>query len=638
MDNPFLKRATEHLREPAVFLGIVSPEPVRTFLGEYGKNGTLYDRLVLLRGTPGSGKTTLARLFDYASLTTLLGNQGLATYRSLRAALSECGAIKADRPAIISCRLNMETDYRNIWELPYPEDLRLGLTAALIEARAVLGWFDNLAMAGTALGDFTVTARSGASAVFTAMGGPGNSSILERARRVEAEMYRVVAALVSPRIEDLPSELISAYHPFDAIASIEHRLDGGEILALHPLIILDDANVLHPDQLQLLERWLKRRELAIARWILSRLDIVHLEKAIEVLTEPLARQDLPGTSAGRDSLEIMLQNVGEARREYRTQFRRMARDMANRYLGQMQLFQARNLDNIADLLSTEHVLISEAQQRQLDDSVDTTQRKLLISASRRASIREKVSQFKPQGRELPRDIRSAMESILMYRYANRIPQKTLFDGIEDPAPSRPLRADSTVYEGARLQLMHRFHRPYYFGIDALCDAGSENAEQFLHLAAILVEGMATRVIRSKPVPLDARVQSKLLREKATEIIRRWNYPECRRVQRVINSVANACLSESLEPNAWLGAGANAFGVLQEQFQRIPTQSPELARVIQFGLAYNAFTLVPQYPCKGKSWCLIELGGLATLKYGLTLRRGGFIEGTVVDLESMIKEE
>jgi Mg-chelatase subunit ChlI len=98
MDNPFLKRATEHLREPAVFLGIVSPEPVRTFLGEYGKNGTLYDRLVLLRGTPGSGKTTLARLFDYASLTTLLANQDLASYRSLRAALSDCGAVTNDRP------------------------------------------------------------------------------------------------------------------------------------------------------------------------------------------------------------------------------------------------------------------------------------------------------------------------------------------------------------------------------------------------------------------------------------------------------------------------------------------------------------------------------------------------------------
>lgn len=637
MDNPFLKRATEHLREPAVFLGIVSPEPVRTFLGEAGKNGTLYERLILLRGTPGSGKTTLARLFDYASLVTLLRNQDLASYRSLRAALTECGAISKDRPAVLSCRLNMETDYRNIWELPYQEDLRIGLTAALIEARAVLGWFDSLAKAGISPHQITVIPRSPHSAVFTAMGGNDVAQILEKAKRVESEMYNVVAALVSPDQEQLPKSLIAAYHPFDAIKEIHVRIDGGEQIALHPLVVLDDANVLHPEQLQLLERWLRRRELAIARWILSRLDILHLGKALEVLTEPPSGPDLPGVSADRETLEIMLQNVGESRLEYRTQFRKMARDMANRYLGQMPLFQARKLDTLSDLLVTEQTTLSAAKQKQLEEAADVTQRRLLISASRRNSIREEIRQYKPHGQELAADLSVAMEMILMHRYVNRVPQKTLFEGNEDPPPSRPLRANADVHEGARLQLLHRYDRPYYFGIDTLCDAGSENAEQFLHLAAILVEAMATRVIRSKPVPLDAKTQSELLREKASEIVRRWNFPECRRVYRLVEGIANRCLDRSLEPNGWLGAGANAFGVLQEDFQAIPATSPELARIIQFGLAYNAFTLVPQYPCKGKTWCLMELGGLPALKYGLTLRRGGFVEGVVEDLTSMVKE-
>ena len=64
MENPFLRRATEFLRDEEAFLAIVSPEPVTYFVGRPGKNGILYDRLVLLRGTPGSGKTTLARLFE----------------------------------------------------------------------------------------------------------------------------------------------------------------------------------------------------------------------------------------------------------------------------------------------------------------------------------------------------------------------------------------------------------------------------------------------------------------------------------------------------------------------------------------------------------------------------------------------
>ena len=532
----------------------------------------------------------------------------------------------------------METDYRNIWELPYPEELRIGLTAALIEARAVLGWFDSLERAGIALSHVTVTPRARDSAVFMSMGGNDVSLIREKAKRVESEMYHVVAALVPPAQKDLPRELIAAYHPFDAIRDVTVQRKGQRPLALHPLIVLDDANVLHPNQLKLLERWLCRRELTIARWILSRLDILHLDKALDILTEPSGGPDLPGVSADRESLEIMLQNVGESRREYRTQFRRMARDMANRYLGQMQLFQARKLENLSDLLSTGAIPLSSSKQKQLNDSTDAIQRRLLISTARRDAMRDEVRQFKPQGQDLSPDMAFAMEGVLMHRYVNRVSQKTLFEGNEDPPPSRPLRADSSVYEGARLQLLHRYDRPYYFGINALCDAGSENAEQFLHLAAILVEAIATRVIRSKPVSLDAKVQSELLREKASEIVRRWNFPECRRVRRLVDSIAARCLERSLEPNAWLGAGANAFGVLQDDFQAIPVNVPELARVIQFGLAYNAFTLIPQYPCKGKSWCLMELGGLPTLKYGLTLRRGGFVEGTVEDLVSMLRED
>ena len=38
----------------------------------------------------------------------------------------------------------------------------------------------------------------------------------------------------------------------------------------------------------------------------------------------------------------------------------------------------------------------------------------------------------------------------------------------------------------RIQLMHEFGRPYYFGMDVLCDGASENAELFLQLAGRLV--------------------------------------------------------------------------------------------------------------------------------------------------------
>src|SRR4051812_47791416 len=119
MINPFLKRATEYLRNEEAFLSIVSPEPVSYFLAPAGKSGELYDRLVMVRGTPGSGKTTLAKLFEYPSLAALLRNTNIDAYQTLVAALTDAGGIVEGRPRVVGCRLALETDYRDFWEFPY---------------------------------------------------------------------------------------------------------------------------------------------------------------------------------------------------------------------------------------------------------------------------------------------------------------------------------------------------------------------------------------------------------------------------------------------------------------------------------------------------------------------------------------
>jgi len=227
-----------------------------------------------------------------------------------------------------------------------------------------------------------------------------------------------------------------------------------------------------------------------------------------------------------------------------------------------------------------------------------------------------------------------MLSILMHRYDKRIPnQGSFFE--EDPEPSKPLQANEGVYQAARLQLMHSFGRPYFYGIDDLCDASSENAELFLQLSATLVDTVATQVIRSKPALLTATVQHQRLRERGKQIIDAWDFPYVHQVRHLVKNIATKCVEVSCEPNA--AVMPNAYGVLQADFEKMILDASEFARILQFAVAYNAILLVPRYECKGKVWCLMELGGPICLSYGLTLRRGGFVEGSIADLLRLSNE-
>jgi len=633
MENPFHKRATEQLRDDEAFLSIVSPQPLAYFFKRPAEQGTLYDRLVLVRGTPGSGKTTLARLFEFPALNALLRSTGSTEYESVAGALEQCGAIRGGAPTILGCRLPMETDYRDFWEFPYPDVLKGGLLFTFIQARAMLAWFRHLQASGIPESEVVVIARASAGASLDTIGGGRGADVVQKAREVERAVYDVVGALVPPVESNLPTSVTGAYRPFDVIERIEIK-SSSRTLSLVPLVILDDANFLHPSQFEAIKHWLARRELRIARWIISRFDILQPSEALAVAAEDRTeRPSYPGLSAARDIESVVLQSWGQ-RRDQRVAFRRMARDMAGRYLEKHPLLGARRLVDIGNLLGEEEESISEARQRELTAQVAATQKRLKITDARRSELEAAVDAYRKDQPAVTEDLRSAMLAILMQRYSNRTKgQGNLFG--EDPEPSRPLVANAGVHEAARIHLMHQFERPFFFGISDLCDASSENAELFLQLSAVLVDMVATQVIRSKPPILASSVQHRLLRDRARRIIDAWSFPYFEPVRKLVDTIAKRCVETSLQPNGWLTP--NSYGLLQTEFDSLATAYPTVARVLQFAVAYNALLVVPRYECKGKEWCLLELGGPICLAFGLTLKRGGFLEGRAAELAGMLEE-
>ncbi len=329
---------------------------------------------------------------------------------------------------------------------------------------------------------------------------------------------------------------------------------------------------------------------------------------------------------------------GENRAGQRRAFRTMAKDMAGRYLRQMEVFNRRGLHSLGDLLSTTSESLPVNKLQQISRHADALQRRYSVSAERRLGLEGLVDGYLANTGENDENLQLGILAVLFERYAKRIPQRSLFEeGTEHVQPSRPLTVDAGVADGARIHLLHKYERPYFFGIDTLCDASSENAEQFLQLTAELISRLETRLVRGKPATLTSTDQHKLLRKRAKQMVGEWAFPQFQLVRRLADGIAAECLAKSLEGNASLGGGANAFGIPQEEFDAIPGKYRHLARVLQFGVAYNAFALVPNHRTKNRSWCLVELGGVLLLHHGLTLRRGGFLERGVEDLVRYLRE-
>lgn len=621
MANPFLRRATEYVREDESFLSIVSPAPLTTFLATNRHKDDMFEVPVRIIGTPGSGKTMLATLAEFRMVETILKDESNPANRTLASALGQAGFLRDGKPHVAAVRVPMESEYRDFWELPYEPVVKTKLAFWLLQARAMLGLIRNLTANKTrSIDEIEFVPRANYEAHLEQIGGLSAVGVRDRAIAVQRAIYSVGAGLRAPKLDDLPVDATAPYAPFDSIKGIRINWRG-EPLELSPLAMLDDVHALHHDQLEAMFGVLSHREMKFGRWMMMRLDAL---SPGAVMRSP-ATQPTHNRATGRDFVDIRMQ--GDEKKDVsRKQFRTMARDMAKRYLPMVEGLRNRNATDIDRLVPSAPPSLSAGQIKELSSKVERDQKSLGITASRRQEIDEVVDDFisRTKSYDDGPEVALAMKRILLHRYAIRIARSvpSLFEEF-DPDPKTPLKADADVAHGARLHLHHEYRRPLHYGVDEVCDASNENAEVFLQFAGALVANVETRAIRNNSLPLPARDQQSILIAKAKSIMDAWAFPHAQRVRDMVDAIGRDCREESLLPNAPLGAGANAIAILEDDMDAVSVED-ELGTVLKHAIANGAITIERNYGQGQKLWALIELTGTVGLVYGLTFNRGGFL--------------
>jgi hypothetical protein len=603
--NAFNLRAADPIvLDTSIFLSLYSP----ILLEELAYEDFTASKLIILNGSPGSGKSSLLRLFETSTLVGLCKSQ--AKNRDfLLNHLVDLGVINDNKPIFFGLYIHCDSSLREIQNLNV-NGANDKVLNTILDVRIVGSYIRSIRILNESFGLFDDVDN------LRLLPLPANElppSLFAKEQTIESleNSCRQIEKDFAAFLNSFPGELLpksielhSKIFSFSYLHNLRREIE--DLRDLTPIVMLDDLHELYREQREKINEELRVRS-GIPRWIAIRKHVYPLEELIS----------LDEIKAGRDFRSIDLDKSPPAL------FRKFVHNVADNRISLSSSLQPYRINIFED---------------QLDDALSATLSLQKIKEYH-PDIDDKVQEFNSRLSSVEsfiilKDVMTLEELaeleakfILLERHRNKR-QLSLF---EDFVEEREV--DYKVKQAAQLFSKKRYKIPYYFSFDVLALLANSNIEQFLSIASVFVDKMILRVELNREVPLKPSDQENLIKRSADNYFKQMEqgFQSGYTIKQLVENLGLFFNAVSYRPNAPFAPGVNGFGFEKrslKSFLDSAKSNEEVAlfqEILKKAVAHNVFfvhTEVKQGKV-GSEKVVFYLNRLLCVLYNLPLSTGGW---------------
>lgn len=572
---------------------------------------------LVLRSSPGGGKTSLLRIFTPGPLLQVIRNHQRPPHDEIYRNLMALGVVDGSRAQAFGVFVPCASGYAEIGP-PLEESVARSLFRALVNIRVLLRTLRALCL----LHDLDYPSgldqisSSFTLAHFVDEGPiPRNKdlgALRAWAEEVESLCFAVMDGLGEPR-SDLP--LHPSFAAITWLSQTSFELHGKPVSA-RPIVMFDDVHRLRSWQRDMLYQELLDHRSGTPVWLAERTFVLDPS---ELITQAIPQ---------RDYSQVRLEHVWQNARP--SQYVRFVTSIADRRMAQMR----DKLAGFGEYLAAD--LSDHATRTRVDNALEQVKIKVRAAASGTTLFDQWLRTAENyHGDPLKEAIEWTKVGILIARERANLQRSLELQPLSKE--ELEARASYGLAQAAERFVCTELNLPYFYGIERVVRLSSYNVEEFLQICAMLYDHIhANRITRRRgggPASVSPKSQHDALRKLAD---RRFEdlprlFPLGPQAQRLISAIGKMCKERTYEPNAPYAPGVSGIGLNSQDRLTLLEASRdgpgnafyEVASVISSCVAQNLFEVRENLRQDNKDWVVLYLNRMFCVHYDLVYQTGGW---------------